>query len=109
MNISFIIYSNKCSCVSLQLLGGSHGCRVEGISLGYPRREGCFVEPLPDTFHQIFLPSIAGKVISQLRLKEWLTSHNPSLWGIYLFILLRLFHFFIFLSSYLIFVFDGVE
>ncbi|KAL0350034.1 UNVERIFIED_CONTAM: hypothetical protein Sradi_4152600 [Sesamum radiatum] len=32
---------------------------MEGISLGCPRREGCFVEPLPDTFHQIFLPSNA--------------------------------------------------
>ncbi|KAK4394129.1 hypothetical protein Sango_1883700 [Sesamum angolense] len=28
---------------------------------GMSRREGCFVEPLPDTFYQIFLPSNAGQ------------------------------------------------
>lgn len=50
------------------------------------------MEPLPDAFHQIFLPSIAGKDYLTSEVKEWLASHYVSLWDIYPFLICNIFN-----------------
>lgn len=56
-----------------ELVGWVHGSRVEGISLGCTRREGCFMGSLPDTVSQIFFPSTTGmfSFFSATVTKEW--------------------------------------
>lgn len=36
---------------------------MERVPLGCPRRESCFVEPLPDAVYKIFLPSFRGMFV----------------------------------------------